>query len=115
MSWLYRLKSKLSRRSLRFFWQRLTRGWDDSETWSLDHSLAKLITPRLKRYKEVNCGYPSSMSWEEWNEILDEMIFGFEWFQSDARFDVNSEYDANYIRAQKGIDLFAKHYFHLWW
>ena len=41
------------KRSLRFWWQRGTRGWDDSETWGLDGTLARFILPRLQRFKEV--------------------------------------------------------------
>lgn len=33
--------------------QRLTRGFDDSETWSLDFTIAKFIVPRLERYIEI--------------------------------------------------------------
>ena len=39
-----------------FYWRtlkdRLTKGFDETETWSMDYSLAKLIAPRLKMFIE---------------------------------------------------------------
>ena len=34
----------------RTWWDRRTKGFDESETWSMDYSLAKLIAPRLKMF-----------------------------------------------------------------
>ena len=33
--------------------QRLSRGFDDSETWNLDTTIAKFIIPRLERFIEI--------------------------------------------------------------
>ena len=33
--------------------QRLERGFDDSETWSLRDTIANFIIPRLERYEEI--------------------------------------------------------------
>jgi hypothetical protein len=33
--------------------QRIQRGFDDSETWSLRDTIALFILPRLKRYQEI--------------------------------------------------------------
>lgn len=34
------------KRIMKFFYQRITRGWDDSETWDLDTEFYKWIYPR---------------------------------------------------------------------
>lgn len=111
-------------RSVKFFYQRLTRGWDDSVTWSLDDHLAKLILPRLKRFKELNKhAYPGKFpgidrpdaveSFEEWQEVLNKMIFAFEWHADDDRkygkFD-----EAEYEKVKEGLQLFATFYGALW-
>lgn len=101
------------KRSVRFFFQRLLRGWDDSETWSLDYSLAKIIAPRLKRFKEVTCGHPADSTEKQWNEDLDKMIAAFEFLGSEERW---SNTDKNkWNEVQEGIDLFSKHFINLWW
>lgn len=111
MNWKHR--KRLIKRSIKFFFQRLTRGWDDSDTWSLDYSLAKLIAPRLKRFKEVTGGHPGDMTEQEWNNTLDKMIAAFEFLGSEERW---SNTDKNkWNEVQEGIDLFAKHYVGLWW
>lgn len=103
---------RLIRRDIRFFYQRLTRGWDDSETWSLDASLPHVILPRLKRFKEITIGVPGDLSKEEWEQILDKMIAAFEFAGSEARWTAPA---SEFEKHQEGLDLFAKHYFGLWW
>ena len=101
----------LIKRSIKFFWQRTIRGWDDSETWSLDAALSKLIVPRLKRFKEVNICYPPNMTPQEWDEKLDLMIEAFE-FYSGEQYCASGE---ELKKHQKGLNLFAKHFGKLWW
>lgn len=100
------------KRRYRFFWQRLTKGYSDNETWSLDYYLPKLILPRLKRFKQITICYPdqNGETFEDWMAILDKMIAAFEWAGSDKRW---MEDQPAFV--QEGIDLFAKYYFALWW
>lgn len=100
------------RRKLRFFIQRRIRGWDDSETWSLDSSLARIILPRLKRFRELTIAHPSNHSEDEWNEILDKIIAAFEFAASEGRWQASPE---EYDKHHEGIKLFAQYYWALWW
>lgn len=103
---------RFSKKEFKYFHQRLMRGFDDTETFSLDHSLAKIILPRLKRFKELSIARPYDMTESEWNIILDKMIFSFEFAASDRLFaDPNDEW-AEY---QEGLELFGKHYSNLSW
>jgi hypothetical protein len=101
----------LARRSLRFWWQRRTRGWDDSDTWGLDTTLARLIAPRLRRFKELNNGHPCDLTETEWDEHLDAMIRAFDLTSKDS-LDRTGEEDA---AVKRGLRLFARWYRHLWW
>ena len=103
---------RLDKRDIKFFWQRRTRGWDDSQCWSLDYSLAKIILPRLQRFKEVTIGFPADLSEQEWASILDQMIAAFQFFGSEERWSAPHE---ECEKHQEGIDLFAQHYQSLWW
>jgi len=82
---------------LKRFYQRRTRGWDDSEVWALDYTFCEWIVPRLILLKEKKHGVPGNMflplpdgePWRNhtdeefsaaekaWNEIMDKMIHGF--------------------------------------
>ena len=51
---------------------------DDHDTWSMDHTLAHVIHPMLVQLKETQHGHPSGFTEQEWDDILDEMIWAFE-------------------------------------
>ena len=97
---------------------RLTRGFDDTETWNLDITFCLFIVPRLKVFKELNDGYPARFSSkEEWDKILDDMIEGFElnsnkfnWETSDS-----NEENGNRAKVKKAIRLFQENFYDLWW
>ena len=92
--------------------QRLERGFDDSETWNLDCTIAQFILPRLKRFKEVLISHPMNITATEWNNILDKMIFAWEYLASDDEFKDVSDIDK---KVEMGLTLFAKYYQNLWW
>src|SRR5574344_831656 len=45
-------------------------GFDSRDTWSLDHTIALLIYPRLKMYNEINCIDTTFYTVEHNGEIL---------------------------------------------
>lgn len=49
----FSLTDKDDKREEKFKQQRIDQGFDDSETWSLDHTIASFIIPRLERYQEL--------------------------------------------------------------
>lgn len=89
-------------------------GFSDTETWALDSVISEFILPRLKRFKEINNGFPVDLTPEKWDEILDDMIFAFEWSNSRDDFKINHGSES-YERYKKGIRLFAEYYLELWW
>lgn len=48
------------------------------EIWNLDSQLLAFILPRLKELRRIKPGYPADLTEQEWDEILDKMIYGFE-------------------------------------
>lgn len=60
---------------LRLFYQRHTRGWDDSDTWDMDVSFFKWAYSRLKRFKDLTVCYPEEYgSMENWIKELETRI-----------------------------------------
>ena len=45
-------------RKIYYFYQKRIRGFSDRDLWSLDHTFAKFIIPRLKKFKENLYGFP---------------------------------------------------------
>jgi hypothetical protein len=119
MDLLRKLKRAKWKRFFRLKWQKITRGWDDSETWCLRAPFARFILPRLKRFKQLKAGHPYDITAEEWDIILDKMIFAFESVikEEDSK-DYNEPIEQSierWAKIQEGFDLFGKWYLQLWW
>ena len=99
--------------------QRIERGFDDSETWALDHTIALFLLPRMRRFRELANGFPSCFdSMDEWYGVIDKIISSLE---KIVNFDDNTmemtpdELKVYEAGIQEGIDLLAKYFFNLWW
>lgn len=46
------MKLRTLKRSIKYWFQRRTRGWSDDETWNLDCEFIKWVNSRFKKYKE---------------------------------------------------------------
>jgi len=108
--------------SFKRLYQSLTRGWNDSDCWNLDVTIAKFIIPRLKRFKEIKYEYPAEFiindryTWNteasainKWNEILDKMILAF-----DLEIKKCNGEKVDEEKIKEGLELFAKYYSKLW-
>ena len=91
--------------------------WD---TWSMDHTLAHIVLPMLVQLKATQHGHPANMTEQEWDDILDEMIWAFEQkcrddWMDDYDYSWNSEgAKAHQERMSNGFRLFGKYYENLW-
>ena len=97
-------------RKIKFFFQRIKRGFDDSETWSLDYQFYRWLLPRLKRFRQLTKTYPCNMTYEKWLKDIDVAIADLEILTDDTVF--GDEYDEAYKRF---IKWFSKNLNHLWW
>ena len=117
-------------RHIRWFYQRLSRGWDERELWSLDITFAEYIVPRLKAFKEIHLSHvicPGSLEGsykgnlgettkeeeenlqEHWENILSIMIEGFEIIKNEEYYFVE-----DIPKVNNALCLFHKYYFALW-
>jgi hypothetical protein len=93
-------------------------GFCDCETWALDSVISEFILPRLKRFKEVNNGFPVDLNEEKWNDILDRIIFSFEWnliYNKQCEKLTSKENKIAWKKYNEGMKLFAKYFRDLWW
>ena len=104
--WKHYLRPRLYIGVVKNVYQRVTRGWADCDTWSLDSHLAEIIPEMINHLKNTKQGIPSevfpkdyndndiaaALKTEEddkvyaeaerkWNSILDEIILGFQAYQ----------------------------------
>lgn len=102
---------------------------DQWDSYSLDETLSHIIHPCLVQLKEVSTGYPAHLTEQEWDEILDKMIYSFEmkskYFdemevcQSKCD-DLTSQSCKECVeevgqKMREGFELFGKYYGDLWW
>ena len=106
---------------------------DDEDTFSLDVTLASIIVPMLRHYKNASVGFPGDFlptdhrqlcfdfidadaeheqAEKLWFAALDQMIAAFERFASDSGALLDDEAEKQVT--QRGLDLFARYYSALW-
>jgi hypothetical protein len=118
--YVLRREWRLAWRECKLLWQRRVRGWDDSDTYSLDGTIAKFILPRLKRFKEVNNGVPNvfcsqgtDIGGKIWDSRLDKMIRAMELVIKNHDTGIITQEEAEEITW--GLNLFGQHFMDLWW
>lgn len=102
-----------------FMNQREKQGFDNSELWNLDYSLALIITSRLKAFKKDNRA-EWSVRWNDKeqkaitvkpDDMLDAMIYAFSATLAENNDD-ELQFDAKKVK--RGFKLFIKHFNDLW-
>lgn len=96
---------------IKWFSQKLFRGWSDPELWDLGNTITRFALPRLKAFKE-NCkhSYPASVKSEkEWYKIINEMIWGLEKTLADVPL---KKKELN--RMETAMALVGKYLFTMW-
>lgn len=143
--WKYRLTTGLYFK-LKYLYQRQTRGFDDLDKWNAGWFIARQAVAVLREWRKKptwgtstkkhrvdrfgsivefkpheqildDSSFPEAFTEEEWNNILDEIIFAFQFILDDDLFagDINSEeYKANYKRHKNGLKLFTIYLTSLW-
>lgn len=84
------MRSRL--RTFIFAWQRLTRGWDDSATWSLDVHLCATLADQLDRLADTSHSWPEGPEYpqyDDWAHALRENAAHLRVYAS-GRFDTSS-------------------------
>lgn len=125
-------KIKLFFQDIKFCYQRVKYGWCDGDTWSIDMWFLNIIPQMIQQLKEEKHGYPGTMTEEEWDKILDDMIFYFTEACEETCSQIN-QYDLfdenqvkNYLNRDleifeyrdkckdKALDMFKKYFWNLW-
>lgn len=71
------LRYKLSklRYELKYAWQRAWRGYDDTDVLNLNDNFTEKYLMILKDLRKSHHGFPGSITNEEWESVLDKMIY----------------------------------------
>ena len=72
--WRLGFKIKNLYYQVKYGFQRMFRGYDDTEVFNTDLTFIDRYLKILKDFRKNHCGYPPSITNEQWDDILDEMI-----------------------------------------
>ena len=96
--------------------QRDSQGFDDTETWHLDRTLALFLIPRLERFIQVNNGFPTSETEESYDEKLNFILNSFKEYYHNENEEVSLEIEKERLsNAKKAAVLLGELWFDLWW
>jgi len=127
---------------IKFFLQRLFRGYDDLDKWNAGWYIARRAIPVLKawrngkimgtsivRHREdrfgnivelddkdiiIEEGAPLAFTEKEWRNVIDNIIFSFEFLIDEDNLASVKNYKSNYKRYKKGLKLFSIYLNCLW-
>lgn len=88
------------------------------DCWNLNHTISVVAYPLLKRFRELQCGHPATLTQEEWDEILDQMIWSMKVVVEEkdcAPAGSLIEIKRFYRKLNRGFELFGKHFQSLWY
>lgn len=104
--------------SIKYAYQRVVRGYDDTAKWDLSTYLTSITIPVLKDMIDNASGHPHELTEQKWKDILSEIIAGFELMDKEwddlEEDDYIKNYKKNNKQIEKSLKLFAKWYRNLW-
>lgn len=60
-------------KTIKWGWQRATKGYCEYDLWALDNYYSNLFSASIKQFAKVTHGHPYSLTEEEWDEVLNEI------------------------------------------
>lgn len=107
----FSITDKDDKREPEYAKQRIERGFDDSETWSLRDTIALFIIPRLKRYQEL-----ANEHLERDKDLIDDIesfLTSMELISRDNGVCLFTKEEEQ--KVIKGLSNFPKIFMSLWW
>jgi hypothetical protein len=98
--------------------QRFEQGFDDTETWHMDRTIALFIIPRLKKFIELNNGIPSGETVESYNEKLNFIISAFEnYYATNKYYESVDDVERKQLTddVKQAVEYLSKLWFEMWW
>jgi uncharacterized metal-binding protein len=91
--------------------------FDGEDFYSLDSTLAIIILPALKQFKDIKYKYVLDKETEDgmMTDILDKMIYSFEIYAKHENCGMYWEKSEKADKFFEGLELFGKYYTSLWY
>lgn len=112
---------------IRYGVQRMFKGYDYEDTFETFAKFIDRYTKILTDYRKWHVGYVGTMTNEEWEAIVDEMLYHLHYMNEETVMnelekDVPDNWSASYKTVEYILDkhkdaffeLFSKYFYHLW-
>lgn len=112
---------------VRYGFERMFKGYDSVDTFETFAKFVERYTKILTEYRKHHVGYVGTMTNEEWEAIVDEMIYHLHYMDEETvteelEKDVPDDWSVNTIDVYTVMDmhkdaffeLFSKYFYHLW-
>ena len=111
----FSLTEKDDSREKVFSKQRIKRGFDDSETWSLSDTIINFSLPRLKRYRKIieKAIADNAIADNKHKKRVNKTIIAFELLSRNNGERIFT--DKELKKVNKGLKAFNKEFLNLWW
>ena len=106
---------------LYYFIERGLKGYSQYDLVDFDNYLAKLLSKALKDFRKRSLGIPSQLTEKKWDKILNDMQNGFTKYldmgiyESSSIADQVKHYNKRRKIVDKGLKLFAEHFYDLFY
>lgn len=101
------------RYELKYAWQRVWVGYDDTFVFDMDNTFIKLYKKLFKELLENGISYPYEMTFGEWKDVQEKFIDLLEKIDVDS-FDIFENKDEIIKTKNEFFKLFSKHFYDLW-
>ena len=112
---------------VRYGFQRMFKGYDSVDTFETFAKFTERYNKILTDYRNHHWGYPGTMTVEEWDAIVDEMIYHLHYMDEEnvieeLEKDVPNDWNASGKTVSEIMDkhkdeffkLFSEYFYHLW-
>lgn len=107
--------------------QRMFKGYDEVDTFETFAKFTERYSKILTDYRKYHYGHPGEMTEEEWDAIVDEMIYHLKYMDEETvteelEKDVPDNWTVSHKTVSEVLDihkdiffeLFSKYFYHLW-
>ena len=111
----------------RYGFERMFKGYDSVDTFKTFAKFVERYTKVLKEFRNHHWGYPSNLTADEWNNILDEMVYHLHYMDEDnAREEFEKDVPDDWTVSIKTLNnvmemhkdeffkLFSEYFYCLW-
>ena len=111
-----------------YAFERMFKGYDSVDVFELFSTFTERHEKILTQYIKYNCGYPSNMTEDEWDEILTQMLYHLHWMQENNVEEALQKgmpedwipssitvYEIMERHKDEFFKLFSKYFYNLWY